>query len=526
MDLTPPERTVLSHRYRLHTVLGTGGMSVVWRAHDDVLDRPVAVKLLSRALDTTALTRLRAEARAVGRLHHPSIAQVFDFARTDDGIGYLVMELVTGDPLSHVLRERGRLPWPEAVDIAAELADALAFAHDRGLVHRDVKPANIIVHARGAKLIDFGICATVGSADSTDGQLLGTPAYVAPERIDDAPVGPEADVYALGMLLYRMLTGALPWEVDTDTGIMSAHLFTDPTPMPDIPGMPAGIGELVLTCLVKEPVRRPDAAALATMLHELRAEPTLADPAEAAPAPAGRRRISRYAIPVAAAGTLALAAGTALAWPGGTPVTTPAASAATTPAACTATYTVALDSGHRFQARITVDDHSLRLTAPTVSFFYPGDQRLSPPAGTARHTGATHASGVPVTLSQTGGQIDVTFDRFPVSAGDTLTLDATGAYTIADTLPTAVALGGHPCTTYVTGASTPTVTPAPTSPGAPVRGTHTAAPRRTSTGHGSSAKPAPPAPGGPAKPGPPKPKPPKPKPHKPKKAPAPPKPKP
>jgi serine/threonine protein kinase len=179
---------VLGGRYRLEEPLGTGGMSVVWRAHDDVLDRPVAVKLLAGryASGPSSRRRIHDEARAAAALSHPNIAQVYDFgesAEHGECVPYVVMELVAGRTLDQRLAA-GPLPAKVAFRICAEVASSLTAAHADGLVHRDVKPANVMVTPTGAKVIDFGISAAVGppGVGEPDGELLGTPAYLAPER--------------------------------------------------------------------------------------------------------------------------------------------------------------------------------------------------------------------------------------------------------------------------------------------------------------------------------------------------------
>ncbi len=273
---------VVGGRYRLAELIGSGGMSVVWRAHDAVLDRPVAVKMLSKAGSERFRIQLRAEARAYGRLNTPRIAQVYDYGETDTAAPYLVMEYVTGEPLSHRLRD-GAMPWTAAIVMAAQIADALRDAHAHGLVHRDIKPDNVILTDGGAKLVDFGICAMIGAPDADpDGRLLGTPAYLAPERIADAPVQPAADVYGLGVLLYRALTGGLPWPADTSTGLIRAHMFAEPTPMPAIDELPADVARICAACLEKDPHARPSSAELANTLWLA----TLTGNAPISPAPA------------------------------------------------------------------------------------------------------------------------------------------------------------------------------------------------------------------------------------------------
>jgi hypothetical protein len=253
-------------RYRLAELIGRGGMSSVWRAHDDVLDRPVAVKMLTRTGDEQFRLHLRAEARAYGRLNTPRIAQVYDYGETDAAAPYLVMEYVTGETLSHRLQD-GPMPWTAAIAMAAQIADALRVVHAHGLVHRDIKPDNVLLTDSGAKLVDFGICAMIGAPDAdVDGRLLGTPAYLAPERIADALVQPAADVYGLGVLLYRALTGRLPWAADTSTGLLHAHMFAEPMPLPAIDGLPSEVARAYAACLDKDPPARPTSAELAHTL--------------------------------------------------------------------------------------------------------------------------------------------------------------------------------------------------------------------------------------------------------------------
>jgi hypothetical protein len=263
----------LSNRYRLVDCIGTGGMSVVWLARDEVLGRDVVVKLLGpqRPGDTSSRHLIRQEALAAAGLSHPNVTTVYDYGEVNfpDGetVPFVVMEYVPGRTLSARLAE-GPMPWREAVRMAAEVAAALAAAHQRGLVHRDVKPANVILTDVGAKVLDFGIAAAVGTPDEGD-VLLGTPAYVAPERLAGGPVHPAADVYSVGLLLYKALTGHLPWNASTATQILKSHRWVAPAPLPDIPGMPAGVAKLCLQCLSKKPGKRPDSPDVARRLADL-----------------------------------------------------------------------------------------------------------------------------------------------------------------------------------------------------------------------------------------------------------------
>ncbi|MBW6432781.1 protein kinase [Actinoplanes hulinensis] len=260
----------LAGRYRLIEKLGTGGMSVVWRGYDEILGRDVAVKVLEPGLaeDRTFRDRLRQEALAAARLCHPHITGIHDFGEAPISdrltVPYVVMELNDGESFGSRLGRQGALEWREAVMIVTEVASALATAHARGVVHRDVTPANVMLTGAGAKIVDFGISAVVGQRDAApDGSLLGTPAYLAPERLGGSSVSPATDVYALGLLLYRGLTGRMPWPAESTTEALRAHLYADPEPIPDLPGMPPVIAELCLRCLAKSPADRPAAAEVA-----------------------------------------------------------------------------------------------------------------------------------------------------------------------------------------------------------------------------------------------------------------------
>lgn len=260
-------------RYRLVEKLGTGGMSVVWRGQDEVLGRAVAIKVLSPQLagDRSFRDRMRQEALAAARLGHPHITGIFDFGESRLSgrltVPYVVMELNEGESVAARLADRGPIGWPDAVVIAVEVASALATAHAHGVVHRDVTPANVMLTSTGAKVVDFGISALVGQSDTApDGSLLGTPAYLAPERLAGSQVSPATDVYALGLLLYRALTDRLPWPAGNTTEVLRAHLYTDPDPLPALPGLPPEIAELCLRCLAKSPQDRPSAAEVATRL--------------------------------------------------------------------------------------------------------------------------------------------------------------------------------------------------------------------------------------------------------------------
>jgi len=273
-----PGSSLLAGRYRLVERLGAGGMSVVWRGFDEVLGRQVAVKVLppSTSADPAFRRRLRAEAQAAARLSHPNITNVYDYgeATTVDGepVPYVVMELIDGESLAAVLARTRRLPWQHAVRITAEVAAALAAAHARGIVHRDVTPANVMLTQTGAKVVDFGISALIGENDiDPDGSLLGTPAYLAPERLEGGQVSPATDVYAVGLLIYRTLIGQLPWDVGTTTALLRAHQYVEPDPLPTVEGLPSSVDALVGRCLEKHPSDRPSSAELAHVLAQIAA---------------------------------------------------------------------------------------------------------------------------------------------------------------------------------------------------------------------------------------------------------------
>jgi hypothetical protein len=248
-------------------------MSVVWRAHDHVLGRQVAVKVLSNryAGDRESRQRIRAEAQAAALLSHPNVTNVYDYGESVDADGhpvpFVVMELVQGSSLAARLAD-GPLPWSLAVRICAQVAAGLGAAHARGLVHRDVKPANVMLTAAGVKVVDFGIAAVAGEEGDygPDGTLVGTPAYLAPERLTGGRVAPASDVYALGVLLYRALTGGLPWPAGSTTEMISSHRYVEPRPLPPIDGLPVEVAELCRRCLAKEPAERPTSRELAGAL--------------------------------------------------------------------------------------------------------------------------------------------------------------------------------------------------------------------------------------------------------------------
>ncbi|SCG57791.1 serine/threonine-protein kinase [Micromonospora coxensis] len=280
----------LNGRYRLGDRIGKGGTSVVHRAYDELLEREVAVKLLLGS-DRAARRRIRAEAKAAARLSHPNVTSVYDYGEAVTLSGefapFVVMELLPGPTLFQRLAE-GALPPVEGLRICAEVAAALAAAHAQGLVHRDVKPANVMLTPSGAKVVDFGTAAAVGQPEiDFDGQLLGTPSYLAPERLDAGEVVPASDVYALGLLVHLVLTDRLPWETDTPTQMLRAHVYVEPKPLPPVDAVPAEVAELCRRCLAKDPAERPSAEEAATVLAAVVTRMRAAEASGPEAAPAG-----------------------------------------------------------------------------------------------------------------------------------------------------------------------------------------------------------------------------------------------
>jgi serine/threonine-protein kinase len=268
---------VLGGRYRLDSEIARGGMATVWRGEDPLLARAVAVKTLDPVLaeDEALRTRFRREAVAAAAVAHPNIVATYDTGE-DEGIAYIVMELVEGATLRQAIDLHGPLPPARAADIAAQVADALAAAHARGLVHRDVKPSNVLVQLDGrVKVTDFGIAkaADQGAEDLTRaGNVMGTARYLAPEQLEGETVDERADVYALGLVLYEMLTGSTPFGADTEIGTAVARLTSTPPRLADVrPGIPPGLAHVAERALARSPDDRwPNAAAMRDALMPFR----------------------------------------------------------------------------------------------------------------------------------------------------------------------------------------------------------------------------------------------------------------
>ena len=284
---------LISARYRLIAPLGEGGMATIWRAVDEQLDREVAVKLLRPqfSADPGFAARFKQEARSAGGLSHPNIVSVYDYG-TDgaDGEQYIVMELVEGQDLSAILHDRGALSVDDAVRVAIGVASALEVAHRKGIVHRDVKPGNILITDNGdVKVTDFGIARAVAEASMTvTGTTLGSVHYFSPEQARGDQVTGASDVYALAIVLFEMLTGRRPFEADSAAAVALKRLSEDaPTPTAIGHPVPPGLEVILMRALSREQTDRyPDAGAFAEALRVWRRDPGAAVTAPRGAAPA------------------------------------------------------------------------------------------------------------------------------------------------------------------------------------------------------------------------------------------------
>ena len=255
---------LIGGRYELAERIGAGGMAEVFRAHDRTLDRDVAVKVMRPAFatDPEFVERFRREVEAMGAIEHPNIVRVLDSGVSADA-PYIVMELVRGGTLWDLMRARGRVDQYVAAQIAAAIADGLEAAHLRGVLHRDLKPDNVLLDGeRRPKITDFGIARLAAATVITrTGELLGTPQYLAPEQLSGDVVDERADVYALGVILYEMLTGARPTGGRTPSEIVSRRLRVDPRPPSRLVPITPALNALVLRALARDPARRVRRAA-------------------------------------------------------------------------------------------------------------------------------------------------------------------------------------------------------------------------------------------------------------------------
>jgi serine/threonine-protein kinase len=303
---------LLAGRYRLTDRIAAGGMGEVWRGEDDLLNRSVAVKLLptGRAGDEAFLARFRAEARYAASLSHPGIARVYDYGESAEfGGAYLVMELVNGEPLSAILARAGRLSPDATLDIVSQAARALDAAHQAGIVHRDIKPGNLLVAAGGTtKITDFGIATAVAAAQASHltetGMVMGTAMYVSPEQATGAQVTEASDIYSLGVVAFECLAGHPPFTASEPLAIAFAHKHEPVPALP--PDVPEPVSDLVYHMLAKTPQERPGSVRLvadrADMLRDALALGEAAEP--------GYPGATRADLPTAATGALPPAADT------------------------------------------------------------------------------------------------------------------------------------------------------------------------------------------------------------------------
>ncbi|MEU7613330.1 serine/threonine-protein kinase [Micromonospora sp. NPDC049204] len=516
---------LLDERYRLIEQLGAGGMSVVWRGYDEVLGRQVAVKVLASRLasDRAFRHRIRIEAQAAARLCHPNITNVYDYGESEQvglTVPYVVMELVDGASLASRLGRETQLPWREAVTIGAEVSSALTTAHARGVVHRDVTPGNVMLTSTGVKVVDFGISALVGESEKgPDGALLGTPAYLAPERLDNGQVSPATDVYAVGLLLYRMLTGRLPWRATTTTQMLRAHMYNEPEPMPAVEGLPDEVTELVGRCLAKRPADRPATAEVTRILADaagmLAAVPVSPAGGPLDPALLGaarttilpwsaatdalplsrtrnrdrrvRQRVTRRRRVEAGVAAVGLIAVTGAMWgftsrspaSGEGRPTTEARMGLPAKVPCEVAYALRTDSGTDFAADLTLTntgDRELRDWA--MSFSFPGQQTVT--------------KSEPAPAYQQGSTVVVrpAEQRNTLAPGAAEKLTLTGTYSGANPLPVEFRLGEVACGVRVSGVAGSAPAPAPPSKAATPTETLPKAPPKAATAGGGPGGPA------------------------------------
>jgi serine/threonine protein kinase len=283
-DRDPLIGRVLDDRYRLQGVLGRGGAGTVYRAEVETSGKAVAIKVLRKVDEDQdqAFARFEREARAASKLGEVHIVDIFDFGYTDDGFAFLVMELLQGEDLAELLARRGHIPLDEAIPLIAQCCQGLGAAHAAGIIHRDLKPENIFLKDQGiegplVKLVDFGlakICDTEvggepGRKLTTTGMIFGTPQYMSPEQCLSRPTDHRADIYAIGCILYELLTGRVPFEGETFMGVLNQHVCDPPPAMrivnPDVM-VPPEVEAVIYRCLDKEAGRRPQS------MNELRGE--------------------------------------------------------------------------------------------------------------------------------------------------------------------------------------------------------------------------------------------------------------
>ncbi|WP_436777759.1 protein kinase domain-containing protein [Yinghuangia sp. YIM S09857] len=308
-------------RYQLVGVIGSGGMGTVWRAHDQLLDRPVAAKVLNIVFgqdseDRNRRERSLREARATARINHPNVVRVYDYVEDDDRL-WIVMELVAARSLDAVLDEDGPMAPRDAAAVGVQIARALRTVHDHGVLHRDVKPGNVLIEPDGhAVLTDFGIAALEGTSGLTStGAIVGSPEFMAPERIESESPGPASDLWSLGVTLCAAVTGKSPFRRATPVATLAAIVIAEP----EVPDGTGPLEPLVRALFAREPDMRPSAGEVLAMLEDVLADearqhtddPTRAVGARPAAVPTWRMRLKRVASPREAASTADLTMATA-----------------------------------------------------------------------------------------------------------------------------------------------------------------------------------------------------------------------
>ncbi|MBN2714858.1 MAG: protein kinase, partial [Deltaproteobacteria bacterium] len=276
--------TLIGHRFVVQKKIGEGGMGVVYKGIQTGIERPVALKLLHReyARDANLLERFKNEAATASMLTHPNTVTIFDFGSTDDGSLYIAMEFLEGTELSQLIKSEGALPWERTCDIAIQICRSLDEAHNNRIIHRDLKPDNVMLSSRGTqtdvvKVLDFGIAKIKNREDQMQltaaGEIFGTPEYMSPEQIKGEQLTPASDIYSLGVILYHMLTGTLPFTAPQPMALLVKHLTDEPPPFSQANSMisvPSQLETLVMMSLSKSMKERPQSMAeIADFLKKL-----------------------------------------------------------------------------------------------------------------------------------------------------------------------------------------------------------------------------------------------------------------
>lgn len=278
--------TVVDDRYEVQEILGEGGMGTVYRVRHRILERPFALKVLRADLsrDSDLGVRFTREAKAAASISHPNVVQITDFGNLPSGQPYFVMEHLVGDSVNSIIGKGGPLPAARAVRMLMQIVDALTAAHAAGIVHRDLKPDNIFVCRNPSgddlvKVLDFGLAKVAGQSRLTKaGLVFGTPYYMSPEQASGGTIDERTDIYALGVVMYEMFTGRVPFEADTYMGVLTKHLYVEPTPPSVLLGEPAELGALeqvILRCLEKKAEKRY--ATMAALAAELKRVASFSD---------------------------------------------------------------------------------------------------------------------------------------------------------------------------------------------------------------------------------------------------------